>query len=280
MKKNVALMGVLAAAVMATSVPAVAAETAATTTAVTEEKKDDAAATEEKKDEAAEATEEKKDEAAATTEEKKEETAEATEEKKDEAAVATEEKTEEAAPAQTTEAAPVVNNDGIKVTVGGTAVVFDQEPIIKEGRTLVPLRAIFEALGATIEWNAETKTVVAKDEKGVEITLTVGSKEMKVGDKVVTLDAPAQIVKDRTLVPVRAIAEAFGAEVAWDAETKTVAIQKAVAEVAEEATEAPAEATEEVKADATEEAKAETKDEAKEEAKTDATTETKTEETK
>jgi hypothetical protein len=259
MKKNVALMGVLAAAVMATSVPAVAAETTDTTAVVTEEKTEEAVATEEKTEEVA--TEEKKDEEVAATEEKKEE-------------VATEEKTEEAA-TETAEVAPV-NNDSIKVTVGDTAVVFDQEPIIKEGRTLVPLRAIFEALGATVEWNAETKTVSAKDEKGVEITLTIGSKEMKVGDKVVTLDVPAQIVKDRTLVPVRAIAEAFGAEVAWDATTKTVAIQKAVAEVAEEATEAPAEATEEVKADETEEAKAETKDEAK----TDATEETKTEETK
>ena len=100
---------------------------------------------------------------------------------------------------------------------------YGQLPVIVEGRTLVPLRSVFEALGATVEWNAETRSVTSV--KGdVTIILTVDSKEMVVNGIVKTLDVPAQIMNDRTMVPVRAVAEAFGCDVKWDGAAYVVTI--------------------------------------------------------
>ncbi len=291
MKKNVALMGVLAAAVMATSVPAVAADTTTAATTTTEKKAETTTATDAKKAEETATTtaaDAKKAEATttATDAKKAEETAATTaadakkaEETAATTAVTAEKKAEEAvAPvAEVKPAVAATASDAIKVTIDGTAVVFDQQPVVKDSRTMVPLRAIFEAYGAKIEWNATTKTVVATSEEGVTITLTVGSKEMKVGDKVVTLDAPAQIIKDRTLVPVRAIAEAFGAEVAWDATTKTVAVKKPVKEAAKEEAKDAKEAVKEEAKDAKEAVKEEAKDAKATDTKT---TDTKTTDTK
>ena len=88
---------------------------------------------------------------------------------------------------------------------------------------MVPLRAIFEALGASVEWNQETKTVTST--KGdTTIKLTIDSNTMYVNDNAVTLDSPACVVNDRTLVPVRAISEAYKTKVDWNGDTRTVTI--------------------------------------------------------
>lgn len=113
--------------------------------------------------------------------------------------------------------------DEITVIVNGKKVIFDQKPIISEGRTLVPLRAIFEALKADVQWDEETKTVTSLRGE-TKISLQIGSNNMYVNDAAKVLDVPAQIVNSRTLVPVRAISEAFGAKVEWSGETKTVTI--------------------------------------------------------
>ncbi|WP_235832661.1 stalk domain-containing protein [Acetivibrio mesophilus] len=111
----------------------------------------------------------------------------------------------------------------IKVLLDGKRIRFDQPPIIQDGRTLVPLRAIFEAMEATVEWDDKTKTVTAK--KGdTTVVMVIGNKTMtKNGEKIV-LDVPPQIVNGRTLVPARAVAESFGAKVDWDGNTRTVII--------------------------------------------------------
>ncbi len=114
--------------------------------------------------------------------------------------------------------------DDITVTLDGTAIDFaDQAPAIVEGRTLVPLRAIFEALGASVEWDNVTKTVTSEKD-GVSISLTIGSNTLFKNDEAKELDVPAQILNGRTMVPARAIAEAYGVEVAWDAATRTVVL--------------------------------------------------------
>ena len=113
----------------------------------------------------------------------------------------------------------------IKVLVSGKKVIFDQKPLIENGRTLVPLRAIFEALEAEVEWDGETSTVTAT--KGdIEIKLQIGSAEMKVGDEVKILDVPAKIEGGRTMIPVRAISEAFGCNVDWDDVNRTVIVSR------------------------------------------------------
>lgn len=112
----------------------------------------------------------------------------------------------------------------ILVTVNDKNVLFDQPPIIVEERTLVPVRAIFEALGATVEWTQETQTVTTKKD-GKTVEIQIGNNIMKIDNEEIALDVPAQIVNERTLVPARAVAEAFDCIVDWDGDTSTVIIE-------------------------------------------------------
>ena len=111
----------------------------------------------------------------------------------------------------------------ITVLVNGTAVTFDQPPIIENGRTLVPLRAIFEALGANVEWEQSTQTVTAVRDD-ITIILKIGDAFLTKNGERIALDVPAKIVGGRTLVPARAVAESFGASVDWNASTRTVTV--------------------------------------------------------
>ena len=112
-----------------------------------------------------------------------------------------------------------------EITTNGTAKALDVPAQIIDSRTMVPLRAIFEALGASVEWDDATKTVTSV--KGdTTVKLTIGNAAITVNGADKALDVPAQIVDSRTLVPVRAIAESFGCDVAWDDATKTVTITK------------------------------------------------------
>jgi len=117
---------------------------------------------------------------------------------------------------------PAATNE-IKVFVNGMLVVFDQPPIIESGRTLVPLRAIFEAMGVYVSWEKLTQTVTAVRGDDV-ITFRIGSRILSKNGEDIELDVPAQIVGSRTLVPARAIAESFGAKVEWNVSTRTVTI--------------------------------------------------------
>jgi len=117
----------------------------------------------------------------------------------------------------------VFAEDEISIIINGQKLTMDQPPIIVEGRTLVPLRAIFEGLGAQVSWDDTTKTATGiKD--GKEIKITINNTVAKVDGKDVTLDVPAQIVNSRTLVPVRFISESLGCKVDWNGETRTVII--------------------------------------------------------
>lgn len=126
-------------------------------------------------------------------------------------------------------------DDDITVYVNNQAVVFeDQAPFIENERTLVPMRAIFEALGATVEWDGETQTVISYDPiSEVSIVMQIGSNKMFVNDKAVELDVPAKIVNDRTVVPVRAVAEGMNSEVDWDGERRVVLVTKDIGQAEE-----------------------------------------------
>lgn len=125
------------------------------------------------------------------------------------------------------------------VLLDGQAMTFDVPPVVEDGRTLVPMRAIFEAQGAAVAWEDAAQTVTAK--KGdITITLVIGGKAL-VNDKEVALDVPAKLVNDRTLVPLRFVSEALGAKVDWAEATETVTITSAAPAPAEEPkTEGPA----------------------------------------
>ena len=109
----------------------------------------------------------------------------------------------------------------ITVMVDGKFVEFDVPPTVIDGRTLVPVRGIFEALGATVEWDQATKTASSKLGDN-SVSLTLGSNVMKKNNEEITLDVPATIIDGRTLVPARAIAEAYGCTVNWVNYTREV----------------------------------------------------------
>lgn len=112
---------------------------------------------------------------------------------------------------------------GISVTLNGEALTFDVQPQLIDNRTMVPLRKIFEAMGAVVDWNDDTQTVTAT--KGNEkVVATINSKNVYINGETKTLDVPPMVIDDRTLVPVRFVAEAFGANVDWDEATRTVVI--------------------------------------------------------
>ncbi len=116
------------------------------------------------------------------------------------------------------------NAKPITVLVNSTPVSFpDQQPFIKDSRTLVPARGVFEALGATVSWDGTTKTVSVLRGNTL-VTLTIGQSYITVNGAVKAQDVPAQLISDRTMIPVRSVAEAFGCSVGWDGNTYTVSI--------------------------------------------------------
>lgn len=119
--------------------------------------------------------------------------------------------------------------DEITVLVNNYILEFDVPPQIIDGRTMVPMRKIFEAYGATVDWVAEMNLVLAAYNTNI-IAMPINEYSFLITDaitnetKTVTLDVPVQVVDGRTLVPVRAISEAMGKSVTWDDATKTVVI--------------------------------------------------------
>ena len=101
----------------------------------------------------------------------------------------------------------------------------DIAPTIVNGRTLVPFRTIFEELGFNINWNGATKSITAT-RQGTTINLQIDNIKASVNGKTVELDVPPTIKEDRTLVPLRFVAESSGAFVDWNGEKKTIAINR------------------------------------------------------
>jgi len=112
-----------------------------------------------------------------------------------------------------------------KVYVNGEKLVSDVYPKIEDNRTLVPMRAIFEAVGAEILWDGNTRTVTAVKD-GITVTVQIGSNILYKNGAEVILDVPAKIEEERTLVPLRAVTEALGGTVEWNGEDRTVNIKK------------------------------------------------------
>lgn len=121
-------------------------------------------------------------------------------------------------------------NDEISVLVSGSKLEFDVQPQIIDGRTMVPMRKIFEALGANVQWVGEANLIIAT--KGLNImAMEIGKNTFSVTNiatqetKNIELDVSPVIIDSRTLVPVRAISEALNMKVDWDNETRTVLIE-------------------------------------------------------
>ncbi len=116
-----------------------------------------------------------------------------------------------------------IDSNVITVVVDGDRVEFDQNPIIEEGTVLVPMRFIFEKLGATVNWDNETNTAVAIKDDAI-IVIQIGNSAMFKNETKVELEVPAKLVADRTLIPVRAVYESLGCKVNWIEENSEVII--------------------------------------------------------
>lgn len=111
----------------------------------------------------------------------------------------------------------------VSVTVDGLPVAFDVSPVIRNGRTLVPFRAIAEALNVKVNWDGSTRTVSATDGK-TSIRLQIGNKTAYRNGEPIPLDVPPQVVNGRAMLPLRFFSEAFACKVAWDETARSVAI--------------------------------------------------------
>ncbi|WP_339318926.1 copper amine oxidase N-terminal domain-containing protein [Paenibacillus sp. FSL R10-2734] len=118
----------------------------------------------------------------------------------------------------------------ISIIIDGVRLSTDQAPVMVNGRTMVPLRAIFEAFNATIKWNQKAQTVTATKD-GTTIMLKIGSKTATINNKAVTLDVPGLNLKGRTMVPTRFVSEALGHAVGWNPKTQVVSITTSASNV-------------------------------------------------
>lgn len=119
----------------------------------------------------------------------------------------------------------IIRSDQIRVVLDGKLLAFDQPPVITGGRTLVPMRGLFEELGAIVSWN-EAQREVTGNLNGKMIQLKIGSTAATVNGVATKLDVPAQIVNGRTLVPIRFVAESLGITVTWREADRTVIIER------------------------------------------------------
>ena len=111
----------------------------------------------------------------------------------------------------------------IPVYLNNSEICFDIDPIIIDGRTLVPLRFVAETLGAEVLW--EEGWDGCKIKKGdKEIEITFGSAKFKVNGEEIIYDAPIELVYDRTMVPIRFISEQFDMDVYWNEKNSAVVI--------------------------------------------------------
>ncbi len=107
--------------------------------------------------------------------------------------------------------------------VNGKKVNFDVRPTVKDGRTLSPIRALVESIGAEVKWDPQTRKVtITKGETTIE--LTIGSNVALVNGEQVELEVPAQIIDDRTMIPARVVVEKLGYYVSWLAEHRSILI--------------------------------------------------------
>ena len=122
---------------------------------------------------------------------------------------------------------PAIAAEGDSITVYSNGNLVADKGIIVEGRTLVPVRGVFEYMGYEVEWDNDTKTATLTNEKKeTVITLTNGKETFTVNDTIITPEVPQQIIDGKFMLPLRAIGEAVNAKVDWNNDTKTATINE------------------------------------------------------
>jgi len=129
-------------------------------------------------------------------------------------------------PADAATRKPPAGERPITVYLDGLDLLFDTEPTIMNGRTMVPMRKIFETLGADVSWDGEARKVTAVRD-GVTVELAIGKDTALINGEAMKLDAPAMIRDGRSFVPLRFVAEALNCDVSWDAGNRRAMIETA-----------------------------------------------------
>jgi copper amine oxidase domain protein len=116
----------------------------------------------------------------------------------------------------------------VKVMINDKPLVTDTQAIIRNNRTMVPFRAVFESLGAkNISWDEPTQSIVGSD-GNITIKLVIGSYDIDVNGKISTMDTPPMIINSRTMIPLSAVSNALGAKVTWDAKKYVASVVKPI----------------------------------------------------
>ena len=111
----------------------------------------------------------------------------------------------------------------IKIKYNGKYLSFATPPTMEDDRTLVPMRFLFEQMGADVDWEGETQTATV--EKGNDkIAFSINNTAAKVNNTIKTMDVPARLINSKTMIPLRFLSEELGYTVEWDQDTKTVTI--------------------------------------------------------
>lgn len=111
----------------------------------------------------------------------------------------------------------------VSVRINGKLYRFEQPPVLVNELTLAPVRAVFETLGATVEWNEATQTVTGRKGSTV-VKMTIGNRTVTRNGSPVQLDAAPRLINGYTMVPARFAGEAFGAKIGWEEKTATILI--------------------------------------------------------
>lgn len=119
----------------------------------------------------------------------------------------------------------VGEDEQIRVVLDDRPLTFDSDPVIQEGRTMVPIRAIAEALGGEVGWDpAESEVELAF--QGKTVTMKIGDTKAYVNGVEHVLDVAPFLSNDRTLIPLRFLSESIGCKVYWYDLVKTVVIER------------------------------------------------------
>jgi hypothetical protein len=120
--------------------------------------------------------------------------------------------------------AGAANAQMTRVEINGQPLQTSVEPIQMNGRTLVPMRPIFESLGATVQWNPITRGITARRDT-TDVGLQIGNRTASINNQVTSLDQPPVLLRGNTFVPLRFVSEALGARVTWNGAQRLVSVE-------------------------------------------------------
>lgn len=137
----------------------------------------------------------------------------------------TEDYGEESTVVQTSVVSESIPKGDIRVFISGKEIFFESPPVTEDDRILVPMRAIFEALNATVVWNQSLNSATVKKGDNV-VTFTPGSYIFMIGSERYLFDVPAKVIKERMFIPLRAVSEILGYTVKWNSSANCVSLSE------------------------------------------------------